>query len=901
MSTVAASRVDVKIAVDAQGNASRVVKQTRDELDAMGKSAQAATGNAATGMARYSQLAQQSASKIGGAFSAVNAVLGGTNPIMQKLGQSFTAAGAVANVIPGPIGIAAAAMTGLAVATYKFIEAANEAEAKTKFMRGGAGSEGMAAQLGITQDAAIKVGAALEQMTDQGIRPTSTELRAVRDRAVAMGADGSKAVEQYLAAWAKGPDALIAVQAEIGNLGIKNLGELGASIGLSRESLGLERDLTDLKVQQDELLKEAAQIQASVALAGGKITETDQRSLDLVRQKAKVLEGELAARRRYAAEEKVSLQNSTLAKGRATLLDIAATQEKRKTVAEVIRIQAIDLRLADIAARLNTLHRNRNVLSQQDYAIKVQALKIEQAQAEAAKAAVFDQAQADRAARQQAAAAKNKERIQAETDATIKLAQAEVQLATERAKVPGADPDVLAARLRVIDLEEAAARKAAKDRTNTARGRENELRAIELNARNEREAARKATADAEVERSRKVVELKRAAFEEELQAEIDTQAKIDELSKAQAAREIEQLRNRGDVHGATMLEIQTAEAQTAANIEKINRDLAIKLTGIDEQSELAAKERLLADQQIAAERQKLADVTAAAFTKESDAIVASFKTKLSTVDDAIQNTLGASADLVQSGFARTVEAKQNAIEALKALQENSANLNEADRADLDAQVKAQEKIYQKQIKGLQDQAKQAQETIKSVQSFGKGIAGIVGNVQKGSQALAAFQKAADAGNVEQMATANEGLTNAIDGTIAASGAAATAFIEDEQTKAAILAITETAASVAAFAGGNIPGGIAHAASAAIYAGVAGGAIPTGGAGTAGTATAGATTGGGGAVTGATGEAGGGGGGVTQVFNFNKGFVVGSTQEVAKGISGTLRSVNGTGYDRRKAA
>ena len=216
MSTVAASRVDVKIAVDAQGNASRVVKQTRDELDAMGKSAQAATGNAASGMARYSQLAQQSASKIGGAFSAVNAVLGGTNPIMQKLGQSFTAAGAVANVIPGPIGIAAAAMTGLAVATYKFIEAANEAEAKTKFMRGGAGSEGMAAQLGITQDAAIKVGAALEQMTDQGIRPTSTELRAVRDRAVAMGADGSKAVEQYLAAWAKGPDALIAVQAEIG-------------------------------------------------------------------------------------------------------------------------------------------------------------------------------------------------------------------------------------------------------------------------------------------------------------------------------------------------------------------------------------------------------------------------------------------------------------------------------------------------------------------------------------------------------------------------------------------------------------------------------------------------------------------------------------------------------------
>lgn len=831
MSTVAASRVDVKIAVDAQGNASRVVKQTRDELDAMGRTAQAATANAGGGMAKFATLAQQSASKIGGAFSAVNAVLGGTNPIVQKLGQSFTAAGAVAAVIPGPIGLAAAAMTGLAVATYKFVEAANEAEAKTKFMRGGAGSEGMAAQLGITQDAAIKVGAALEQMTDQGIRPTSTELRAVRDRAVAMGADGSKAVEQYLAAWAKGPDALIAVQAEIGNLGIKNLGELGASIGLSRESLGLERDLTDQKVQQAELLKEAAQIQASTALTGRQISESEQRSLDLVRQKATALEEELAAQRQLAREQRVSEQNSTLAKGRATLLDIAATQEKRKTVAEVIRIQAIDVRLADIAARINTLHRNRNALSQEDYAIKAQTLRIEQAQAEAAKAAVFQQAQADRAARQQAAAAKNKERIQAETDATIKLAQAEAQLATQRAKVPGADPDVLAARLRVIDLEEAAATRAARQRANTVRGRENELRAIELNASNEREAARKATADAEVERSRKVVELKRAAFEEELQAEIDTQAKIDELSKAQAAREIEQLRRRGDVHGATLLEIQTAEAQSAANIEKINRDLAVKLTGIDAESDLAAKERQLAQAQIAAEQQALSVKTSEAYAKQAAA-----------TNDAI-----------------------------------------------DKQIASVEKITGAALQagGLAD--------------FGKGIGGIASNVLKGSAALDQFNAAATAGNVEQMAAANENLTNAIDGTIAASGAAATAFIEDEQTKAAILAITETAASVAAFAGGNIPGGIAHAASAAIYAGVAGGAIPTSGAGTAGTATAGATTGGGGAVTGTTGETGGGGGGVTQVFNFNKGFVVGSTQEVAKGISGTLRSVNGTGYDRRKAA
>lgn len=833
MSTFAAARVETRIVLQGEGNAARAVKETREQLDGMGASAGKATAAASTGFAQYAAVAQQSLSKIGGAFSAVNAVIGGTNPIMQKLGQSFTAAGAVANIIPGPIGLAAAAMTGLAVATYKFVEAANQAEAKTKFMRGGAGSEAMATQLGITQDAVLGVQQSLEDLSDAGLKPTESELRAVRDRAEAMGKDGSKAVEQFIGAIAKGPEALREVQKEIGDLGIKNIGDLGASIGLSKASLGLEKDLTDAKVQQAELLKEYAAIQARTALLGGAILESDRKDLEVITAKAGALEGRLSAERQLAREQKVADTNSQLAKGRIALLDVQASQQKDKSVGDAIKIQAIDLRLADIAQRYNLILRNRGAISAEQFNVKVQEVQLEQAQAEAAKKAIFDAAEADRKSRREAAAAKSKERIQAETDATIKLAQAREQVAEASSRDPASDPAVLAAKLKVIDLEASAAQKAARARVNTATGRENELRAIELNATAEREKVQKEFDAARIERAQKETDLRKEMAQERLQAEIDAQSKIDELAASQSERNIEKMRERGEFHAATLAEIEAAEKASAAAIEKINRDLAASLVGLDEESDLAAKQRQLAAAQVAAEQQKLATATADSYAKQS-----------ASTADAIDKQIGSIEKITGAAL---------------------------------------------QAGGLGD--------------FGKAVGGIAGNVLKGSEALDQFNAAQKSGNLEQMAKANQGLSAAIDGTISASGAAAAAFVEDERTKAGILALTETAAAIVAFATPGMQAqGIAHAAAAAIYAGIAGGAIPTGGAGSATAAsTTGATTGGGGEVTGMTGAGAAVGAGTMQVFNFNKGFVIGSTQEVAKGISGTLRSVNGTGYDKRKAA
>jgi len=879
MSTFAAARVETKIVLQGEGNAAKAVKETRDQLDAMGGSAQKATAQATGGFAQFATIASQKLSGLGGAISGINAVLGGTSPELQKIGQGFTAAGAVANLLPGPIGLTAAAVTGLAVATYGFVKAMSEADAKSKFMRGGAGSEALAERIGVTQDAVLGMQAAFEELSDAGIKPTESELRAVRDRAEAMGKDGTKAVEQFVAALAKGPEALRDIQREIGDLGIKNIADLAGSIGLSRESVGLAKKFNDYEADKNALLREAAAIQARTALLGGKMLESDERDLEALKAKASAVEDHLASQRQLAAEQKVADANSIQAKTRIAAKELEAQVQKEKSVSEGMRIEAQDMRIADVRERLAVLQRNSYALTAQEYQTRSEQLLLEQRQAEVAKAAIFAQAEADRKARQEAAAAKGRERRQAERDAVIELAKAEELLIEQRSKDPSIDPAVLQAKLKIIELEEGAAVRAAKSRVNTVKGRDLQIRAIEMtaaaNRKKEIEDAKQATEAA----AREEVELRKAAFEDSLQVEIDARSQIVDLQREQQASIAEGLRARGKFTEATLVEIRQAEADHAAEVLRIQRELDVALTGMDAEGDSARELRRLANVKIEVEQQKLAAKTTEAYKKQNEAILTSFNSHVDAIQNVVGGSIGKSNELIASAFGKSIEQAQTALDGLEG----------------DAAKKGKE-----QVKLLQDQAKEAARLGGAFDVLGTSVGGVAKNVKAGFAAWKEYDKASSTKNVEQMQTALGGVGAALDSTITASGAAAAAFVDDEKSKAAILAITETAASIAAFATGNIPGGIAHAASAAIYAGVAGGAIPSGGAGGATAASGEAATTGGGTVAGTTGQAGGGAGGVTQVFNFNKGFIFGTQQEVAKGISGTLRSIGGTGYDKRKA-
>ncbi len=131
-----------------------------------------------------------------------------------------------------------------------------------------------------------------------------------------------------------------------------------------------------------------------------------------------------------------------------------------------------------------------------------------------------------------------------------------------------------------------------------------------------------------------------------------------------------------------------------------------------------------------------------------------------------------------------------------------------------------------------------------------------------------------------------GLGAAAPDAIAAAGAVAGAFIDNEREKAAVMALVEAAASIASFATGNIPGGIAHGAAAALY-GVAAGTGTTASAAPSGGGSSGSSSGGSGPSSGT-------GGGHTYNVFMGRGFVIGTPQKVAKEMAGTMQSLNGTG-------
>jgi hypothetical protein len=907
VSTFAAARVETKIVLQGEGNAAKAVKETRDQLDGMGASAKKATGEATGGFTQFATIASQKLSGLGGAISGINAVLGGTSPALQKIGQGFTAAGAVANLLPGPIGLTAAAVTGLAVATYAFVKAANEADAKTRFMRGGAGSEGLAERVGVTQDAILGMQQSMEELSARGLAPTEASLIAVRQRAEAMGRDGAKAVGDFVAALAKGPEALRALQAQIGDLGVGTTEELAKQLNLSLETIGAAKSLTDIKQKAKDIEAEYAVLLAERSLLEKRLTEENaeaqkrygntvterikaaaeaQQRLNAAQPQLVDLDARIdrtkaqaAAIEQAARSERDQAVASTAAKTRAAQLEVQASVTRNANVAVGLRLQAVDERIGEVMQRQVLLAGQRANYSAAEFTNREEALKLELAQAEAAKTQLIEADKAAQKAKREASAAKAKEARQAERDAVIELAKAEEMLIEQRAQDPSIDPAVLQAKLKIIELEEGAAVRAARARVNTAKGREIQIRAIEMtaqaNRKKEIEDAKKAVEDA----AREEVELRRSAFEDALQVEVDARAQITELQREQQASIAEGLRQRGRFTEATLVEIRQAEADHAAAVLKIQRELDVALTGIDAESDSARELRRLANVKIEVEQQKLAEKTTEAYRKQNDAILASFNAHVDAIQNVVGTSIGKSNELVASAFGKQIEQAQNALDGLEG----------------DAAKKGKE-----QVKLLQDQAKEAARLGGAFDVLGGSVGTVAKNVRSGFAAWKEYDKAANTGNVEAMQKALSGVGSALDGTISASGAAAAAFVDDEKSKAAILAITETAASIAAFATGNVPGGIAHAASAAIYAGVAGGAIPSGGAGGATAAGGEAATTGGGTVAGTAGQAGAGGGGVTQVFNFNKGFIFGSQQEVAKGISGTLRSIGGTGYDKRKA-
>lgn len=852
MSTVAAARVETRIVLQGEGNAARAVRDTRDGLDDLGDSAEEATEKSGKTLKDWTEQINEKMEKIAGAIGAFDGMLEESGGPMKQIGAGLGAAKAIADTLPGPMGTFAGLAVTAATQIYKIAKAASEASAKARYLADYTKADSLAKGLGVSMESATELQYALNDLSEDGLQPSAMALKEIRDRAEEMGQDGGKAAADFVKAWQQGPQAFKDLQKSIGDLGI-DAKTLGKKVGFSELTLGLAKDENDAQVKQAAILKEQAGLQAQINLLAQKrisiwSEDVPNRVADRIyhEQKLKAVEAEfdklkeqetalkaqvpaleamLAARARFASASAAQAETTAATQSRIALLEFDATEEKRHQVSVGLQLQVVEEQIADIKQRQKILAENAAGFSAEQLETQQNALLMEQKQAEKRQADII----ADKAYRDERAA-KAKERAAAEFAAEMKLAQAQSARLEAASQDPAIDPAVIKRKLEIIDLERKAALRDAKERSNTAKGRKAEILAIEQETANKREAIAKAARD----RAIAIEEEQRDAASEARQRELDALSGYNEqisgLAAERQASIAEGLRARGKFTDATLVDIRQAEADHAAQIIKIERDLqkALKDATIGGDEERAA--RTLADAQKAAATRELATKTATAYEAQSQALAGAIDAQTGSISSIVDAAAGAA--------------------------------------------------------GIDDIA--------------GSVTNLSGSLRKGMLAWKDYGAAQANGNADQLTKATNNLSTALDSTITASGAAAAAFVDDEKTKAGILALTETAASIAAFATGNVAGGIGHAASAAIYAGIAGGAIPSGGAGGAGpTETTGATTGGG-TVAGTAGQGGAAGAGTTTVINFNKGFIFGTQQEVAKGINGTLRSIGGTGYDKRKA-
>lgn len=572
--TFAAARVDVKIGLHGEGDAAKSVAEVRSGLDQLGGTA----------------------SKAGAASAGIASVLGGAVPEVAKLGQSFTAAGAAANLIPGPLGLAVAAIGAAAIGVFELNKHLDESAAKVVSL-GDAATTQLADRLDLSVDATIKLQQALGDLPVR-LQPSVALLDVVRQRAEALGKDGGEAVASFAAALGRGPEALRDFERQFGRLAAATdaLPDVADRLGLSQAALGVA------KAGGDEAERARAAAQQAVALerqrlalleGAAQVTERAgnarvAESVELASQ-ARILQdrAEVAADLvRSATAEANELQAvvdkqreaTTAAQGRARTSQLAAAEiaalEAQAGVSldrqEQVRatIHTLGLRYQEVVRRTKELEdaNRRGLVDEVDYRIQLAGLQAEGAGLAAKELALGKQATTDLQARRQ--------RSQQANDAA-----ATAQIRLTRAQAEGAEGSITTLgqvhqlRMRQLQLEETAELVKARRAVNTVAGREAEVQAIraEFGAKRQAllDAENKAAADGVRENERLLAEgFQRSATLAAAAADAEAQGATKRSATMAAV-----LRSRGEDERAELVERRQAWADYQAELVRLDREL----------------------------------------------------------------------------------------------------------------------------------------------------------------------------------------------------------------------------------------------------------------------------------------------------------------------------------------
>lgn len=811
---------------------------------------------------------QSTTQRAGGAIAALTAAMGPAGASLAEAGRSATALGSAANVIPGPIGIAAAAIVGLAAGAYLLAKNVSESAAKLRLL-GGADTVDLKAKFDLATDGAIQLSQAIDALGKGAVRPTDDLIRQVIANATAMGQEPVEAVAKFMAAWKEGPEAINKVQQEIGNLGVRlqSTVEVARSLNLDPKALGLSATATTAE-RLRKALEDASKLRKTVADTEVAIVGLLDRSrMGHAAERADAMV-ELAAKRKTLEQAKsdLALEEGT-AKFRARRIDDERRLgETTQAVADIREQADLDAQSAvskqtALAYRLKGADDAREVVAKaivatQELVTKgagaeaTERLKSLQRldqqleiQSESAKAA----AKAEKKAKADAGAQDARAARQAAMDATLRILKARADrdgLQTEKE------------RSAILDAEH----RKALDATAGIKGAK--ARATDRLAVDEEYATKKAALERQMaDETTKTNDDLRSTLEGQAKRSADLARAADEAiagsAKARSASLADALRGQGRDEEAALVESRQAQADYSQAIIGIDRERAEAMTSARATTTDAANIEIAAD------------------AKRVQAKLALDAVEAKLADTAHERAVRARSDAVSS-----LEGPANALRALGAKNATAGAAGESllvaikGFKDLDAAMSASEAHAQRAA------------------AVGAGVATGIADAVIDAQTRNTLQQI-DNDEKRALSTANTEEERARI-TEEFESRKAKAVEDAARRKAAILAAMEAIQAIVSVVEKDYVAAAGHTAAAIGFAAIAGGA---GGATPAASSSAGTTSSGSGsAFTGGSSTAvrGGGTGNVYHINVYPRS-VIGTPQQVGKEVHSALKSLKGTGF------
>lgn len=439
------------------------VDNATDTIDAVRKSLKAAGADAAAAAKDVDKVGRSAAASVDevkeksgdveSALKGISDFAGSASDEVSKVGDAFGAVEAIMRLLPGPLGLAAAGVAGLTLASKLLFDLWQQNRAKLSLLTDSSTRQ-LGESLGFGADETVKLQGALDGLSTAA-RPPLAALQQVAANAERIGAEPAEAVAKFISAWEKGPEAVAALRSEIGTISVAldQLPDIATKLGLDATALGLTQAAKQGKDLEDAL--------AGVRDAENEIAESAARQKALKDAQIKLIlrgkDAELAANRRAVEYEhelteqaKFRLQTSrdaataigkqqqqTLASQKAlkgisddlTLANVQADLAGNKTVARLIRIDALEEQRAALIAEQAKLQASGESSLSKQAAELLQTIQLEILRNDVQRKQLADAAKAEKEAeaRQKAAEAR-RARQQREAERARKAAAQDAEL-----------------------------------------------------------------------------------------------------------------------------------------------------------------------------------------------------------------------------------------------------------------------------------------------------------------------------------------------------------------------------------------------------------------------------------------------------------------------------------------